>query len=163
VTAAGGVHFDSQETFESASTDWPMSRFVEIWNSIPGNTEIKKFQDRKRAVARTWKAIQQLASKEEPGKQEPAKSARKGKAPKKTRAKLAAKAVRTQSDRTNKKAQIIGMLKRAKGATLNEIVEATGWQRHTVRGFVSILGSKGGEAIESSKNTAGERTYRIVK
>jgi hypothetical protein len=55
------------------------------------------------------------------------------------------------------------MMKRAKGATLAEIMEATGWQKHTVRGFVSILGSKGGQSIESSKNTAGERTYKIAK
>ena len=41
--------------------------------------------------------------------------------------------------------------------------EATGWQKHTVRGFVSILGSKGGQKIESSKNAAGERSYRIAK
>jgi hypothetical protein len=34
------------------------------------------------------------------------------------------------------------MMKRAKGATLDEITEATGWQKHTIRGFVSILGSK---------------------
>jgi len=40
---------------------------------------------------------------------------------------------------------------------------ATGWQKHTVRGFVSILGSKGGEKIECSKNAAGERSYRIAK
>ena len=32
------------------------------------------------------------------------------------------------------------MMKRAKGATLAEIITATGWQPHTVRGFVSILG-----------------------
>lgn len=51
----------------------------------------------------------------------------------------------------------------ARGVTLAEIVEATGWQKHTVRGFVSILGSKGGEKVESSKNAAGERTYRIAK
>ena len=44
-----------------------------------------------------------------------------------------------------------------------EIVAATGWQRHTVRGFVSILASKRGEKVESSKNEAGERTYRIAK
>jgi hypothetical protein len=55
------------------------------------------------------------------------------------------------------------MMKRAKGATLDEIMEATGWQKHTVRGFVSIVGSKGGEKIESSKNAAGERAYRITK
>ena len=55
------------------------------------------------------------------------------------------------------------MMKRAKGATLPEIMKSTGWQPHTVRGFVSILGSKGGEKIESSKNAAGERTYKIGK
>jgi Protein of unknown function (DUF3489). len=49
------------------------------------------------------------------------------------------------------------MMKRAGGATLEAILHATGWQRHTGRGFVSILGSKGGEKIESLKNSAGER------
>ena len=46
---------------------------------------------------------------------------------------------------------------------LVETMAATKWQAHTVRGFVSILGSKGGEKIESSKNAAGERTYKIGK
>ena len=55
------------------------------------------------------------------------------------------------------------MMKRAKGATLAEIMETTGWQAHTIRGFVSLLGSKGGEKVESSKNAAGERSYRIAK
>jgi hypothetical protein len=64
---------------------------------------------------------------------------------------------------TKKKAEVIAMMKRSKGATLPEIMEATGWQKHTVRGFVSIVGSKGGEKIESSKNAAGERAYRITK
>jgi len=58
---------------------------------------------------------------------------------------------------------VIAMMKRAKGATLAEIMETTGWQAHTVRGFVSILGSKGGEKVESSKNAAGERSYHIAK
>ena len=61
------------------------------------------------------------------------------------------------------KAEVIAMMKRAKGVTLAQIREATGWQAHTVRGFVSILGSKGGEKIESSRSAAGERTYRIAK
>ena len=55
------------------------------------------------------------------------------------------------------------MMKRAKGANLAEIMQATAWQAHTVRGFVSILGSKGGLKIESSKSAAGERSYRIAK
>jgi len=52
-------------------------------------------------------------------------------------------------------------MKRAKGATLGEIMKATGWQAHTVRGFVSILGKKRGEKIESSKSADGERSYII--
>jgi len=42
-------------------------------------------------------------------------------------------------------------------------MELTGWQAHTVRGFVSILGSKCGEKVESSTNAAGERSYRFAK
>ena len=42
-------------------------------------------------------------------------------------------------------------------------MEATHWQQHTVRGFVSLLGSKAGLAIESSKNAFGERTYKVAK
>ncbi len=58
---------------------------------------------------------------------------------------------------------IIALIKRAKGVTLAEIMTAAGWQPHTVRGFVSILDSKGGEKVESSKNETGDRTYRITK
>jgi hypothetical protein len=47
--------------------------------------------------------------------------------------------------------------------TLAEITAATDWQAHTVRGFISILGRKGGEKIESFKNAVNERTYRITK
>ncbi|HTA70440.1 MAG TPA: DUF3489 domain-containing protein [Bryobacteraceae bacterium] len=81
-----------------------------------------------------------------PGKK--AKPAKKASRPKKA-------ASKTKADRTNKKAEVIAMMKRAKGATLPEIMKATDWQAHTVRGFVSILGSKGGEEIESSKNAGG--------
>ena len=72
-------------------------------------------------------------------------------------------ATKPKAGRANKKAEVIAMMRRAKGATLAEIVAATKWQAHTVRGFVSILGSKGGEKILSSKNEAGDRVYRIGK
>jgi hypothetical protein len=39
---------------------------------------------------------------------------------------------------------------------LAEIITATGWQAHMVRGVVSILGSKGGAKIESAKNDSGK-------
>ena len=85
------------------------------------------------------------------------KASRKKNAPK---AKRKAKVTR---ERSNKKAEVIAMMTRAKGTTLAEIMAVTGWQAHTVRGFVSILGSNEGQKIESSKNPVGERTYKIVK
>src|SRR5450755_2342911 len=51
-------------------------------------------------------------------------------------------ACKPAAERRNKKADVIALMKRAKGATLAKIMKATGWQPHTVRGFVSILGSK---------------------
>jgi Protein of unknown function (DUF3489) len=167
--AAGLIHFDSPATLAKVSRDWPQSRFVEIWNGIPGQTPVKRFQDRNKAVARVWSAIQPLAGngqlsetaveKPEPPRQagKPAKQARSAK-------KGSGKPTGDQaSERSNKKAEVIAMMKRAKGATLAEIMQATRWQKHTVRGFVSILGSKGGHSIQSSKNAAGERTYKIAR
>jgi len=72
-------------------------------------------------------------------------------------------AAKPKADRANKKAEVVAMMKRAKGATLAEIMKTTKWQAHTVRGFVSILSSKGGGNIESSKSVDGERTYKIGK
>jgi hypothetical protein len=46
------------------------------------------------------------------------------------------------------------------GATLAEIMAATGWQAHSVRGYLSTAGKKQGIKIDSSKNEAGERTYK---
>ena len=46
--------------------------------------------------------------------------------------------------------------------SLPEIQKLTGWQKHTVRGFISVLGSKAGLKIISTRNEAGERTYRVA-
>ena len=64
---------------------------------------------------------------------------------------------------TSKKAEIMARLRRAKGVSLSEIQKLTGWQKHTIRGFVSVLGSKAGLKIISTRNDAGERTYRVAK
>ena len=92
-------------------------------------------------------------------KRAPAKKAK----PAKKAARAKKPASQPRADRANKKAGVIALMKRPKGATLAEIMAATEWQAHTVRGFVSILGSKGGEKIDSSKNASGERTYKIGK
>jgi hypothetical protein len=61
----------------------------------------------------------------------------------------------------SKSAKILEMIGRAKGATLPEIRKATDWQAHSVRGFLSTAAKKQGIKIESSKNDAGDRVYRI--
>lgn len=61
----------------------------------------------------------------------------------------------------SKQEAVLALLQRAKGATIPEITEATGWQPHSVRGFLSgVLKKKLKLKVESSKN-GSDRTYRI--
>jgi hypothetical protein len=54
------------------------------------------------------------------------------------------------------------MLKRPGGATAEELLNATGWQPHSLRGFISgILGKKLGLTVVSTKGEDGERSYSI--
>jgi hypothetical protein len=53
------------------------------------------------------------------------------------------------------------MLRRAEGATIAEIVEATGWASHTTRGFFAgALKKKLGLTITSEKDEKRGRVYR---
>jgi hypothetical protein len=56
--------------------------------------------------------------------------------------------------------EAVKLLSRAGGAALPELMKAFKWQTHSVRGFISVLASKHGFKIESSK-VDGMRTYRI--
>src|ERR1700676_2381550 len=58
--AATGDTFRSETELSELTAAWPASRLVEIWNSLPGCVPVKKFTDRKTAVLRIWKAIQNL-------------------------------------------------------------------------------------------------------
>jgi hypothetical protein len=83
---------------------------------------------------------------------------KKAKATKEPSAKDGAHTTRESS----KKTLILDLLRRKDGATLAEIAQATGWQNHSIRGFISgAITKKMGLKVESSKNTAGERCYRI--
>jgi len=86
-------------------------------------------------------------------------------APKKGAAKKARKSDQKASAprAESKGAQILDMIRRAKGATLAEIMKATDWQAHSVRGFISIAQKKHDIKIESSRTEAGDRLYRITK
>jgi len=63
-----------------------------------------------------------------------------------------------------KKEIVLELQRRKEGATIADIAKATQWENHSIRGFISgTVAKKLGLAIESSKNDAGERTYRIAK
>jgi hypothetical protein len=83
-----------------------------------------------------------------------------------TKAKPASKATSTKQTAParpgSKTARILDLLKRPGGVTLKELIKVTGWQAHTVRGFLSgTIGKKMGTPVESSKRPDGGRSYRI--
>ena len=62
-----------------------------------------------------------------------------------------------------KQALVIEMLRRPEGASIAEIVEATAWVGHSVRGFLAgALKKKLGLTIDSEKDATRGRVYKIV-
>ena len=62
----------------------------------------------------------------------------------------------------SKTAKVLGLLRRPDGATLKELMKATNWQPHSVRGFLSgTIGKKMGLKLTSVKGEGGERSYSI--
>jgi hypothetical protein len=61
-----------------------------------------------------------------------------------------------------KQAMLVAMLRASEGATIEEIMAATGWQSHTVRGtFAGALKKKLGLVVTSDKIEGRGRVYRI--
>src|SRR5260370_25008653 len=68
----------------------------------------------------------------------------------------------TSAREGSKTAKVVDLLKRPNGATLKELMKATGWQAHSVRGFISgTLSKKMKLAVKSTKSEDGERTYSV--
>ena len=154
--------FATEKEFAKLSAEWPINRFAEVWNGFAGVVPfdslkpVKKFTDRKTAVTRIWKAIQALTPS--PAPEAAPVAPKKAKATKALTSKDKAPTTREGS----KKAIVLDMLRRADGATLRDIMGATEWQAHSVRGFISgSLGKKMGLTVESFKRPDGVRAYRI--
>jgi len=178
--AGEGESFSTQQELASLVADWPAARLIEVWNGIPGLSPVKKFTDRKSGVARIWKAIQSLdggsaeaaitapkganKAKAAGNRGKKAKSAAKPKPAKAAKGKSSKAAAKPTTARDgSKKAEVLGLLQRKGGATLTQIMKATGWQAHSVRGFISgALGKKMGLTVESAKRDDGERVYSIA-
>jgi hypothetical protein len=157
--------FTSQKELAKITSDWPAARLVETWNSFAGVAPfhdlkpVKKFTSRSAAIARIWKAVQRLLVGQPAAKvalvagkrkTSPANSKKRDTAP-------------PVAEDGSKKADILAMMRRPKGATLDSVMQATGWQAHTVRGFVSaVVIKKLRLKVESFRTEDQERAYRII-
>lgn len=63
----------------------------------------------------------------------------------------------------SKQEQVLGMLRRPDGATIAAIMNATGWQQHSVRGFLAGVVRKRLKLALSSTTIDGERVYKVAK
>jgi hypothetical protein len=129
----GEIAVASNEELRAA----PLSgkRLLALWNALPGVEKRRTVGDRVALIDQLWSAIEALPGPE------------------------------PQSDakRPSKQDEVIAMLRRPEGATVDEVVCATGWQRHTVRGvFSGTLKKKLGLSLASVKEDRG-RVYRIAE
>ena len=74
----------------------------------------------------------------------------------------ARKAKRPNSEPGSKQDSVIAMLKSPAGATIDAMMKATGWQRHSVRGFLAGVVRKRLKPKLGSKKVDGVRLYQIA-
>jgi hypothetical protein len=85
-------------------------------------------------------------------------------APAVTAAKLAPKSTKSKkSDPASKQSRVIAMLQSPTGVTLAAITKATGWQQHSVRGFLAGVVRKRLKLKLNSEKVDGSRIYRIIE
>src|SRR4051795_11693421 len=131
----------TRDEWEAIAGAWPLKRLVEIWNALPGVTPVEKFTSRQIALARIWRAVE---------------------SPEQVRGKAQGKGgqAKVRFREGSKAAQVYALLCRPEGATVREIQSITGWQRHSVRGFLSASVRKQGRSVRSFQR-GGERVYRV--
>jgi hypothetical protein len=84
-------------------------RLSALWNTLPGVEKRRKVGDRDALIDELWSAIEMLSDPEP----------------------------QSNAKRTSKQHELIAMLRRPEGVTVDEVASVTGWQRHTVRGVFS--------------------------
>src|SRR5499425_482395 len=109
-------------------------RLLALWNALPGVQKQTKVGNRNTLIDRLWSAIEALPDPEQ----------------------------QSETKHPSKQDAVIAMLRRPEGATIDEVANAMGWQRHTVRGlFSGALKKKLGLTLASAKEERG-RVYRIA-
>ena len=87
----------------------------------------------------------------------------KSRKPAAKKAKRAPKTKKVASRPNTKQTQLVALLQRADGATVDEIAKKLDWQPHSVRGaFVGVIKKRLNLKLESEKTEDRGRVYRIV-
>ena len=129
----GEIVIASKEELHAAALSG--KRLVALWNTLPGVVNRRKVGNRDALLDDLWSAIEMLSDPE------PERDAK----------------------HSSKQDEVIAMLRRPEGVTVDEVASVTGWQRHTVRGvFSGTLKRKLGLTLTSAKEERG-RVYRILK
>jgi hypothetical protein len=152
---SGAARFTNEKQLAALAAHWPSGRLVEIWNKLPSVRQIAKFTDRQTGVSRIWRAVEGLAP--HVGAHAATGGDKGG-----GRAKVASPGEdRAVARADTKTARVIALLKQPAGATLKAIMAMTGWQSHSVRGFITAhVRQKMNYRVQSFKR-GGERVYRI--
>jgi len=97
-------------------------------------------------------------------KPKPGRSRRKIKSSSKARVTVSARNTKAHHPRPGcKTARVLALLRGPQGVGLKELLKTTGWQPHSVRGFLSgVVAKRMGLKVRSTKAGAAERRYRII-
>jgi hypothetical protein len=145
--------FSSSTEWKRLAADLPLSRLVEIWNRLPKQKPVRRFMSRTAALDRIWAAVESMRTTD-------SKAARPSKGKKNPAEQLGS--IKDKHIR-GKTARMLALLKSQKGVSLEELLAVTGWQKHSVRGFLSgTVRKKLGFDLTSTRNAHGVRMYRII-
>ena len=161
--ATGAGVFDTAENLAELIGE-DHRRLVDIWNGLTGVTPVKKFASRAVAARRIFAEAQKLASPATAVsleiKVETPVAPEATPAKKNSSAKKADAVTRTQTKAGSRKEVLLGLISRHNGASLEELMAALHWQKHSVRGFIATLRKTA--RIESFKTEQGVRTYKTT-
>jgi hypothetical protein len=127
----------SMEEWRAAASAWPLKRLVALWNDLPGVAPVQKFTNREIALERIWRSVHGGAGRHNQSREQ-----------------------KNPFREGSKAGQVYALLGRPEGATRREIEQLTGWQRHSVRGFLSAGVRKQGYKLRSFLR-GGELVYRL--
>lgn len=142
---------------------WSKADVTAVYNANAervGEKPAKKLRNRPYGLDRIWDLAQRLNGETNGAVKVKTPKAAKPKAPK------ANKPRKPKGERkprgASKRDEVVRLLRRENGASCEELQKATGWLPHSVRGFLSTLGSKHGVKIKAEKHETRGRVYKAV-